>query len=115
MPNIKAIDPSFLDCRDVNHDAFRKCDPNREIVFIKCPSCAHIMAWCCECDTLFPNLRDPQLSVDVSMTDAERHRIECFRCHERFPDFYFLRPPFIGKYLVRRADIIEAGLDGLLS
>jgi hypothetical protein len=115
MLNIKAINPAFLDSSDVNHDAFRECESNREIVLIKCPSCAHLMAWCCECDTLFPDLRNPQLSFGVGMTDSRRDRVECFRCHKRFPDFYFLRSPFIGQYLVTRAEIMEAGLEGLLA
>jgi len=115
MLDIKSLDPAFLDSSDIDDTAFRECEPNREIILIKCPRCMHLMAWCCECDTLFPDLTHPQLSFPVTMLDRQRDRVECPACHECFDEFYFLRPPSIRKYLVTRAEIVRVGLERLLT
>ena len=105
----------LLDSRDVDHDRFAECDPNRELVFIHCPRCRHLMAWCRECDTLFPDLSHPEISMPVTMLDSKRDRIPCGGCRQPFEDFFFLRRPAIGKYLVTRAEIVAAGYGHLLA
>ena len=38
------------------------CCLQSELYPFKCPACGHIMVYCRECDTLFPNLRDTSLA-----------------------------------------------------
>jgi len=109
MGDIKPHNPELLTDSDVNYAAFHCCG-DEDLIFIKCPECRHIMVFCYECDTLYPNLSDPTVRQSVPLTRST-DRITCPTCGVRFADYNFL----VDKYLVTAAEVIAAGYSDLLS
>ncbi len=113
MSNIQPKDPRLLTDRDVNYEPFHCCG-DEDLVFIKCPNCSHLMVFCYECDTLYPDLTNPTQQQQVPMT-RESDRLICPNCGQPFPDFYFLMQPYIDKYLVTREEVVSRGFAHLLA
>ena len=113
MPSIKPKDPRLLTDQDIDSDPFHCCG-NEELVFLRCPACHHIMAFCSECDTLYPDLQDLTRQEPVSLTEL-KHRLTCPACRKSFDEYYFLRPPFVDKYLPTAEQVIAAGFGYLMS
>jgi len=113
MSGIETQNPTLLTDLDVNYESFNCCG-DEDLVFIKCPACQHLMVFCYECDTLYPQLDNLANRSYISLTH-ETDRIICPNCHNPFPDFYFLRSPFVDKYLVTKDEVIEKGYKCLLA
>ena len=113
MSGIQPKDSRLLTDRDVNYEPFHCCG-DEDLVFIKCPSCSHLMVLCYECDTLYPELSDTTKQQQIPCT-RETDWFICPNCHEPFPDFYFLMPPYVDKYLVTAREVVERGFAHLLS
>jgi hypothetical protein len=111
--DIKPRNPRLLTNRDVNWDPFHCCG-NEDLVFLKCPRCAHLMVFCYECDTLYPDLHDVTQQQPLRLTEIT-HRVVCPACLQPFDDFYFLRQPHVDKYLPTLEDIVSGGFAHLLS
>jgi hypothetical protein len=102
----------FLNSVNVAEHAF-DCCPNQEPLFICCPGCGHVMVFCVECNTLFPDLRDPARAETPSLT-REEDRLMCARCAEPF-EGRFLMWPQRSKYLTTAEQVIAAGFGHLLA
>ena len=113
MTGIETQNPMLLTDLDVNYEPFHCCG-DEDLVFIKCPSCQHLMVFCYECDTLYPQLGNLAIHYHV-FTTHEMDRLNCPHCHKPFPDFHFLRPPMVDKYLVTQDEVIEKGFVHLLA
>ncbi|MCB0066735.1 MAG: hypothetical protein KDD77_06280 [Caldilineaceae bacterium] len=57
MSRIEPRQPGLLTDLDVNYEPFRCCG-DENLVFIKCPAGRHLMVFCYEGDTLYPDLSD---------------------------------------------------------
>lgn len=109
MSDIRPQNPELLTDDDVNYEPFHCCR-DEDLVFIKCADCRHVMVFCYECDTLYPNLADLTIREGVELTRTT-DRVTCPRCGVRFADYRFL----VDKYLVTAAEVIAAGYGHLLS
>jgi hypothetical protein len=113
MSNIQPKDPRLLTDRDVNYEPFHCCG-DEDLVFIKCARCAHLMVFCYECDTLYPDLTDTTKQQQMPHT-RESDRLICPNCNQPFPDFYFLMQPYVDKYLVTAEEVMSRGFGHLLA
>ena len=109
MSDINPQNPDRLTDSDVNYAAFHCCG-DEDLIFIKCPDCRHIMVFCYECDTLYPNLLDTTIRQTVPLTRST-DRVTCPKCSVRFADYNFL----VDEYLVTASEVIAAGYSHLLS
>ena len=114
MSGIEPRDPRLLTDLDVDYGPFHCCG-DEDLVFLKCPACAHLMVFCYECDTLYPDLADPAVGHAVHLSREDTDRLVCPACGEPFEDFYFLMAPHVDKYLPTAGDVIAAGFGHLLS
>jgi hypothetical protein len=86
------------------------CDPNADPYPFKCSDCGHVMVYCVECNTLFPDLHRLEQYAPTNSLDSSRPAFACPRCAHVF-EFSFLRNR---AYRVTRDDMIRAGLQHLL-
>lgn len=107
-------DETFLVSIDLDDSQFDACCPNQELCIVRCPSCAHLMGFCIECVTLFPDLSVPRDSRPVALSDASRDRLPCGACGQPIPEFFFLAPPIRHGYLVGERELRERGFGHLL-
>lgn len=113
MSYIQPLNPRLLTDLDVNYVPFHCCG-DEDLVFLKCPRCSHLMIFCYECDTLYPDLMNPETKMGVALT-SESDRLVCPNCHEPFEDYYFLRRPNVDKYLVTAEEVTSRGFAHLLA
>jgi hypothetical protein len=113
MGPIRPQDPRLLTDRDVDYTPFHCCG-NEGLVFLRCPACAHLMVFCYECDTVYPDLTQPAKHEGLRLTRLE-DRFLCPACGVPFEDFYFLMTPQVDKYLTTAEQVIAAGAGHLLS
>jgi len=113
MSLIRPSNPDLLTDLDVEYSHFHCCG-DEDLVFLRCPDCGHIMVFCYECDTLFPDLAHTETSQGLSLT-SEAHRVACSVCGAEFKDRYFLRPENVERYLPTANQVREAGFGHLLS
>jgi hypothetical protein len=113
MSAIQPSDPNLLTDVDVNYLPFYCCG-DEDLVFLKCPVCQHLMVFCYECDTLYPNLDDVSVRVRMPLTRTT-DRFICPQCRQPFEDFAFLMPPQVDKYLVTAEEVVRGGYLQLLS
>ena len=102
--------PAALDTREAPF----KCCGNEELVILRCPACAHLMVFCTECNTLYPDARDPARRETVRLT-RPGDRLTCPSCAVPFEDRAFLTPPHVDKYRATAEQVIAAGLGDLLA
>jgi hypothetical protein len=113
MSHIKPRRPDLLTDLDVNYEPFHCCG-DEDLVFVKCPACQHLMVFCYECDTLYPDLSDPTTMSGLSAVGGD-YRVLCPACGKVFEDSAFLMQPFVDKYLVTVEDVVSRGFGHLLS
>ncbi len=113
MGHIKPGRPGLLTDQDVNYEPFHCCG-DEDLVFIKCPACDHLMVFCYECDTLYPDLSEPTKTAGLTVVGRE-DRVVCPVCSKAFEDSAFLAQPYVDKYLVTAEDVIRRGFAHLLS
>jgi len=113
MSVIRPSNPELLTDLDVEYLHFHCCG-DEDLVFLRCPACGHIMVFCYECDTLFPNLADTSKRHGLALT-SEADRVVCPACGVAFKDYYFLRAENVDRYLPTARQVQEAGFGHLLS
>lgn len=113
MSRIKPRRSDLLTDMDVNYEPFHCCG-DEDLVFIKCPACQHLMVFCFECDTLYPDLSDPGKWSGLALIGGE-DKVVCPMCSQAFADSAFLMQPYVDKYLATVADVVERGFGHLLS
>jgi hypothetical protein len=110
---VRPSNPELLTERDVRGSWFHCCG-DEDLVFLRCPSCAHIMVFCYECDTIYPDLADTSQSRGLTLTSSD-DRFQCPRCCRPFEDPQFLAPENVDKYLPTARQVSEAGFGQLLA
>lgn len=110
MPDIKPQNPHLLTDEDVEYSHFHCCG-DEDLVFLRCPACGHIWVMCYECETWYPDLRDPQQQTSASAA-AVPH---CPRCQVPFGDRFYLQPGIVDRYLPMAEQVIQAGFGAHLS
>jgi hypothetical protein len=113
MNAVPPANPELPTGLDVDPARFHCCG-DEDLVFLRCPACGHIMVFCYECDTLFPDLADPARARGLVLT-SESDRVVCPACARPFEDAGFLRPENVGKYLPTAGQVRAAGFAHLLS
>ncbi len=114
MGRITPRSPQLLIDTDVNYAPFHCCG-DEDLVFIKCPACHHLMVFCYECETLYPDLAAPTPAYWGQYSVDDRRHIICPRCRQPFEDFAFLMQPYVDKYLVTAKEVMDRGFRHLLS
>jgi hypothetical protein len=109
---VRPSNPDLLTERDVLGSPFHCCG-DEDLVFLRCPACAHIMVFCYECDTLYLDLADTSQSRGLTLT-SRGTRLQCPRCDRPFEDPQFLAPENVDKYLPTERQVREAGFGHLL-
>ena len=109
MSDIPSHLAKFLTDVDVNYAPFHCCG-DEDLMFIKCPDCQHVMVFCYECDTLYPDLSDLSVREPVPLT-RDTDRVVCPRCKVPFADYSF----FVDRYFLTAAEVVAKGFGHLLS
>jgi hypothetical protein len=113
LGHIRPANPDLLTDTDVDYLRFHCCG-DEDLVFLRCPACGHIMVFCYECDTLYPDLAQTSTHSRIGLTRVE-DRLVCPACHVAFEDYGFLGPENVDKYLPTAAQVRAAGFGHLLS
>jgi len=85
----------FLQCCDGNGDSFP----------FKCSVCGHIMVFCYECDTLYPDLKN------TTIMQLHIGHFSCPQCNHEFEDDFMKNPV----YYVTPTEWKQAGYESLLT
>lgn len=112
--HIRPSDPRLLTETDINPPPFHCCG-DEDLLFIKCPTCGHLMVFCYECETLHPDLTDVEKQSCERVLVADEDRVVCPRCREPFEEYTFLMPAHVDKYLVTAEEVVARGFRHLLS
>src|SRR5512140_770299 len=97
MSHIRPSNPELLTDLDVDYTHFHCCG-DEDLVFLRCPPCGHIMVFCYECDTLYPNLADTSTRSGLGLT-SPTDRVVCPACSVAFEHYGFLMPEHVASYL----------------
>jgi len=93
--------------RDLKSQSFSQCcDGNGDSFPFKCSVCGHIMVFCYECDTLYPDLEN----TATMQLHIGRH-FRCPQCNYEFDDDFMTNPIFY----VTPKDWKQAGYESLLT
>ncbi len=97
--------------KDLDFTRFGCCG-DEDLYPFKCSACGHIMVFCYECDTLYPDLKDTRvINRDTNPFDPTLPAFHCPNCGHEF-EYYFIKNP---SYHVTFAEWINAGHAGLLT
>ena len=95
---------------DLDFAAFGCCG-DEDLFPFKCSGCGHVMVFCYECDTLYPDLSDTSARrTEINSFYPERPIFSCPRCGYLF-EYRFMSNP---SYLVSTAEWRSAGYGSLL-
>ena len=88
------------------------CCGDEDLYPFGCPSCQHIMVFCYECDTLYPELTNltNHGREAVNSFDTKKPIFACPHCNYKF-EYFFMKN---SAYRILKADWIAAGFGHLL-
>jgi hypothetical protein len=113
LSQIRPSNPDLLTDLDVDYTHFHCCG-DEDLVFLRCPRCGHMMVFCYECDTLYPDLSDTSTQGAIGLT-APTDRVVCSACSVAFEHHGFLMPEHVDSYLPTAQQVRDAGFGHLLA
>ncbi len=99
----------FVTETSLNYDHFHCCG-DEDLYPFKCSQCGHIMVFCYECDTLYPDLSDPSQHHPCTLSPGEPV-FSCPSCSHPF-EVHFMQN---NEYKVSIHEWLNAGFQQLLS
>jgi hypothetical protein len=99
----------FVTDTSINYDYFHCCG-DEDLYPFKCSRCGHVMVFCYECDTLYPNLLNLSQKHHPNAFDPKMPSHSCPSCGYLF-EYYFMKNE---EYKVTVHEWAQAGFQHLL-